>query len=129
MIGYSGIDENQMSEIKVVIDSNPELVDPKLNKILEEYMEITFFNVSRVYEDQISSELMRYDENLKLYTYILFAFNKTRRSLGLPSDKKYNSKISFLYRLLYRVYRFLKRKIDLKRFGQDWKKFIEVNKD
>lgn len=129
MIGYYGIDENQMSDIKVIIDRNPELVDPKLNKILEEYMEIAFFNVSRVYEDQISPKLMRYDENLKLYTYILFAFNKTRRSLGLPSDKRYNSKISILYIFLYRVYRNFKRKKDLKKFGQNWKKFVKVSKD
>lgn len=109
-IGYSYIDENQLNDIKVIIDSNPELVDPKLDKIVVEYIEIAFFNITRIFEDQIPPESMRYDENFKLYTYILCAFNKTRKSLGLPSDKRYNSKISIIYRFLYRVQMYFKRK-------------------
>lgn len=114
IIGYENIDEQLLNDIKKIIDKNPELVDPKLNKIVDEYFEIAIFNISRVYEDRISPKLMRYDENRKLYNYVLLAFNKTRKSLGLPSDKRYSSKISFLYKLQFRVQMYFRKKLEFK---------------
>ena len=114
--GYLYIDETQLSLIKEIIDDKPELVDPRLNKIVEDYHAQAYANISRVFEEQIPPQYMKYDEDYKLYTYILYAFNKTRKSLGLPYDKKYSGIFSIVFRGIDRIYVYYRNKKYWKNF-------------
>lgn len=116
LAGYLFINETQLQLIKEIIDNKPELVDPKLNKIVDKYYTLAYINISRVYEDQIPPQNMRYDEDYKLYRYVLYAFNKTRRSLGLPFEKKYSSNFSLIYKGVDKIFIYYRNKKILKKF-------------
>jgi hypothetical protein len=107
--GYDGIDEDQVSDIKKIIDENPELTDPELGRIVDSTFEDVMHQNSRPYDDQLDLKAMRYDDDRELLDYVLIAFNKTRKNLGLPSNKYYTSKIytsktyKFYQKLEYKI--------------------------
>ncbi|WP_191556437.1 hypothetical protein [Metabacillus idriensis] len=110
--GYEGINENQVSEIKEIIEEHPELTDPELERIVENIFIDVMHNNSRSYNIQRDLSMFIYDENRELLEYVLFSFNSTRHKLGLPSNNIYSSKRSLKIHLFKT--RFKKKYIDSK---------------
>lgn len=98
-IGYDGINQDQVSDIRHIIENNPEYTDPELKEIVDSYFQEMYMNVTRLHADQVDPRSLTFDKDEKLYKYILFSFHTTRRSLGLPYNRKYAFK--FLYKLQY----------------------------
>lgn len=106
--GYDGILESQLIEINKIIGNHPQLTDPRLSNIVYSYIEDIYHNSNPNYNPQTSEPII-YDLDRELLDYILISFNKTRRSLGLPSD------ITYAYPLLLNLIKwksiFTKRRI------------------
>ncbi|MEC1261272.1 hypothetical protein P9D34_12535 [Bacillus swezeyi] len=83
--GYDGLTHEQMIKIKGIIESFPELCPPDLEDL-----------VGDLYDDSIRLYQMnkmgygsepKVDEDRRLLNYITNSFNKTRKELGIISDK------------------------------------------
>jgi hypothetical protein len=95
--GYEGIYSNQFGKIKVIVDKDPDLCDPKLERIIWRiYEEIQIDSYNQINSDSKFDHTL-YDEDRKLLEYVQHAFNKTRKSLGLPAD------IVHVYPILYKI--------------------------
>lgn len=90
--GYEGIDDEQIIAINKIIEEHPELTDPELEKIFYNIYEDAYFNWKANIESNHDYDLER-----ELLEYILTAFNKTRKSLGLPYERKYTSRFIGAY--------------------------------
>lgn len=111
--GYEGLNMDQVNRIDNVAKKNPELTDPRLDEIVNAYMEV-LTSPNYPFVDELEHV---FDQDRKLFTYIMIAFNRTRKSLGLPYDKDYvypllsRIKSLGLKRKVLRVLRKLKRKV------------------
>lgn len=81
--GFEGLEEEDIDELIKVLENNPELFDPKLQKILYRFYEKSYINWKFNEHESFSK-----DEK-ELIEYMEIAFNKTRKALGLPYDRKY----------------------------------------
>lgn len=80
--GFEGLNEDQIDELIKILDEKMELLDPELEGIIYSYKETQYHNwqgANYHYEK----------EDERLLAYMLYAFNKTRKSLGLPYENKY----------------------------------------
>lgn len=98
-VGYVGMSKDQFWELKEVIDKNPELVDPKL----ETFIYNIIGDIYNVYQDDNFQGYGIYDKNGDLYNYVMKSFNITRKSMGLPYDKYYASRLSFFYKVIRNI--------------------------
>ncbi|UQD52325.1 hypothetical protein C0971_10105 [Bacillus methanolicus] len=89
MDGYEGIASRQFYRIKEIVNEHPELCDPKLDSIIWGIDEDIRFQSMNYNHNDNNLEYELFDENRKLIDYVLHAFNKTRKSLGLPADRLY----------------------------------------
>lgn len=110
--GYDGIDEKQLVAIKEIIEENPELTDPKLDRLIYVYIEHSYFNWK---SSNRNDDYYIYDSDRKLLEYILISFNKTRRSIGLPSDLNYAYPILVKFRNWRKKYNLSSLKKNLRR--------------
>lgn len=118
--GYEGINEAQFNFILKIVEDNPELIDPRLNKYVYSIKEDIYINSynNQDYEDYRQDYIM-YDSDGEMFDYVLKAFNITRKSLGLPYNKRYASIWAFVYKLnekinLKRRIRRMKRRFKIK---------------
>jgi len=116
--GYQGISGSQFRKIKNIVDEYPELCDPKLDQLvwsIEEDMRIEAHNYNYSHDS--------YDENRKVYYYVRYAFNKTRKRIGLPSD------ILYVYPILYKL-RYSETYSNMQyKFRRFKRKFIQKRKE
>jgi hypothetical protein len=97
--GYNGLDPQQVRDIKGVLENNREMVEPKIEYIVEGYV-----------EEIVHSENEEYDLDRKLLWEVLTGFNRIRKSLGLPYEIKY---LTRFYYIVYRAMLNLKLKLRL----------------
>ncbi|WP_017378818.1 hypothetical protein [Paenisporosarcina sp. TG-14] len=91
--GYEGITGSQHNSIKKIADNHIELCDPKLESLIWRIEEDIRHEASAFSYNQYDL----FDQNRNLFNYVLHAFNKTRRSIGLPFD------IFYVYPILYKL--------------------------
>ncbi|MEI2338931.1 hypothetical protein FA002_02245 [Priestia megaterium] len=81
--GFEGLDEHDIEALIAILKDKPELFDPKLEKIIYRYYEKEYANW------QYGENRSFHENDTELLDYVSIAFNKTRKSLGLPYEVKY----------------------------------------
>ncbi|WJY28272.1 hypothetical protein [Sporosarcina trichiuri] len=105
--GYESIDDHQLDCISKIAEENINLVDPKLDNILWKLRE----DVRYAHQEEGYNDFIYLDEDRMLLHHVESYFNKLRKAVGLPYEKKINKKIVFLSDLYYKAARKFKRKI------------------
>ncbi|QJC89998.1 hypothetical protein K1Y82_16195 [Bacillus inaquosorum] len=85
--GYYGLTPKTIFEMKKIIDQNPELCEPGLERLIAEMYEEAR-KLDGHYGTVHMKQGKKVDENGELYIYIINGFNTIRRNLGLPSERK-----------------------------------------
>ncbi|MFS0666296.1 hypothetical protein AB1L06_20280 [Bacillus mojavensis] len=85
--GYDGLTPKTVFEMKKIIEQNPELCEPGLERLI-----VNLYEEARRLDGYSGTVHMKQgkkvDENGELYNYIVNGFNTIRRNLGLPSERK-----------------------------------------
>jgi hypothetical protein len=82
-MGFEGLDDDDIDKLIRILKDKPELFDPKLEKIIYSYYEMSYDSW------KYNKHFSYFENDRKLLDYVYIAFNKTRKSLGLPYEKKY----------------------------------------
>lgn len=85
--GYDGLDSDQLTAIRKIIDINPHLIDKELDGITYNYLE-ELVHLSRNQSSPESYEKF-IDFDRKLFNYVLTVYNTKKKNLNLPYQDEY----------------------------------------
>jgi len=85
--GYDGLDSDQLTSIRKIIEINPHLVDKELDHVTYNYLE-ELYHLSRNQSSPNSYEKF-IDFDRKLFTHVLTVYNTKKKNLNLPYKDEY----------------------------------------